>query len=401
VGPPHRRLAIRDRRRLEAGRHHRRFAVEGTASRAPVSGRGGGIDTLVVTGGAGFIGSNFVRYALAQRQLRIVIVDKLTYAGNLLNLDDVLADPRVTFIEADIADGAAMARVFAEHRPNGVVNLAAETHVDRSIDSPAPFVHTNVVGTSVLLDAARRYLGESTGGNAASFRFLHVSTDEVYGSLGAAGRFTEDTPYSPNSPYAASKAAADHLVHAYGRTYGVPVLITNCSNNFGPYQFPEKLVPLVILNAIEGRPLPIYGDGRQVRDWLHVHDHCAGIFAVLERGRPGEKYNIGAGNERTNLEMVDGICDALDELRPRARSSGDAGSPAGYRALKTFVPDRPGHDRRYAIDAGKIERDLGWRASRGFAAALHETVKWYLEHQEWCADVQRGRYDRRRLGLGR
>jgi dTDP-glucose 4,6-dehydratase len=346
--------------------------------------------TLLITGGAGFIGSNLVHYALDHTADRLVIVDKLTYAGSLLNLERPLKDPRVAFVEADIADRGAMARTFADHRPDAVVNLAAETHVDRSIDGPRPFVDTNVVGTLVLLEAARAHLTSLDASVRARFRFLHVSTDEVYGTLGAAGLFSEETPYAPNSPYAASKAGADHLVRAYFHTYGLPALITNCSNNYGPYQYPEKLMPLMILNAIDGRPLPIYGDGGNVRDWLHVEDHCAGLLLALAKGRPGEKYNVGGGNERTNLEIVDRICDIVDELRPAAESR---------RRLKTFVPDRPGHDRRYAIDAAKIRRELGWAPRHTFESGLRETVRWYVEHRDWCAQVQAGRYDRERLGL--
>ena len=297
----------------------------------------------------------------------------------------------MTFVRADIADAAAMAGVFADARPQSVVNLAAETHVDRSIDSPEPFVHTNIVGAFVLLEAARRHVASLGADERAAFRFLHVSTDEVYGALGPTGTFSEETPYAPNSPYAASKASADHLVRAYVRTYGLQALVTNCSNNYGPYQFPEKLIPLTILNALDGRPLPIYGDGGHVRDWLHVEDHAEGILLVLRQGRAGEKYNIGGGSERTNLEVVSLICDALDELRP-ARES--------HHALKTFVPDRPGHDRRYAIDASKIRRELQWAPSRPFEQGLRDTVRWYVEHRDWCAAVQAGRYDRQRLGLG-
>jgi len=340
------------------------------------------VATLLITGGAGFIGSNLVHHALAHTADRLVIVDKLTYAGSLLNLEGALGSPRVVFVQADIADDGAMARVFAEHAPDAVLNLAAETHVDRSIDSPRPFVDTNVVGTLVLLEAARKF---KTG------RFLHVSTDEVYGTLGEDGLFSEETPYAPNSPYAASKASADHLVRAYFHTYRMPVLITNCSNNYGPRQFPEKLIPLMVLNAIDGRPLPIYGDGGNVRDWLHVDDHCAGLLLVLARGRVGEKYNIGGGNERTNLQVVDGICDVLDGLRSHAKS---------HKSLKTFVPDRPGHDRRYAIDATKIRRELGWAPRHTFEDGLRETARWYLDHRDWCEGVQSGRYDRGRLGLG-
>ncbi len=306
------------------------------------------------------------------------------------------------FVQADIGDREAMARVFAGHRPDAVVNLAAETHVDRSIDGPRPFIDTNIVGTFVLLDVARQFVSGACDADARErFRFLHVSTDEVYGTLGASGQFNEDTPYAPNSPYAASKASADHLVRAYGHTYGLSVLITNCSNNYGPYQFPEKLIPLMILNAIVGRPLPIYGDGGNVRDWLHVEDHCAGLLLVLDGGRAGEKYNVGGGNERTNLEIVDGLCDVLDELRPVASNPAlrAMAGATSYRALKTRVPDRPGHDRRYAIDAARIRRELGWTPRHSFDAGLRQTVIWYLEHRDWCDRVQAGRYDRQRLGL--
>jgi len=347
--------------------------------------------TLLVTGGAGFIGSNLVHHALDNTSARVVIVDKLTYAGSLLNLDRALKDARATFVRADIADRAAMTQIFAERRPTAVVNLAAETHVDRSIDGPDAFIRTNIVGAFELLEAARAYVKTLGEAERAAFRFLHVSTDEVYGSLGPTGVFTEETPYAPNSPYAASKASADHLMRAYFHTYGLAVIVTNCSNNYGPYQFPEKLIPLTILNAIEGRPLPIYGDGGNVRDWLHVEDHCAGILLALAKGRAGEKYNIGGGNERTNLEIVDRICDILDELRPRTDT---------YRALKTFVPDRPGHDRRYAIDAAKIRRELGWAPHHTFESGLRETVRWYLDHRDWCEQIQAGKYERQRLGLG-
>jgi dTDP-glucose 4,6-dehydratase len=347
--------------------------------------------TLLITGGAGFIGSNLVQYALAHTANRIAVVDKLTYAGSLLNLEAPLKDPRVTFLRADIADRDAMARAFAEHQPTAVLNLAAETHVDRSIDGPRPFIDTNIGGTFTLLETARAFVGGLAPAARDAFRFLHVSTDEVYGSLGDEGQFSEETAYAPNSPYAASKAAADHLVRAYVHTYGLPALITNCSNNYGPFQFPEKLIPLMILNAIDGRPLPIYGDGGNVRDWLHVEDHCAGLLLVLAKGRVGEKYNVGGGNERTNVEIVDRICDAVDELRPAS---------ASRRALKTFVPDRPGHDRRYAIDAVKIRQELGWSPRHTFESGLSETVRWYIDNRDWCEQVQSGRYDRQRLGLG-
>ena len=346
--------------------------------------------TLLITGGAGFIGSNLVQHALDHTANRIVVLDKLTYAGSLLNIAGPMKDPRVTFVEGDIADRDLVVRVFTDARPDAVLNLAAETHVDRSIDSPQPFIDSNIVGTFVLLEAARQHVAALPSDARSGFRFLHVSTDEVYGSLGASGLFSEETPYAPNSPYAASKASADHLVRAYFHTYALPVLITNCSNNYGPFQFPEKLIPLTILNAIDRRALPIYGDGGNIRDWLHVDDHCAGLLAVLRKGRLGEKYNIGGGNERTNLEIVDRICDAVDAIRPAAQSR---------RSLKTFVPDRPGHDRRYAIDATKIRRELGWAPARTFEQGLRETVQWYIDHRDWCAQVQAGRYDRERLGL--
>jgi len=357
-----------------------------------------GADTLLVTGGAGFIGSNFVQHALDHTAARIVVVDKLTYAGSLLNLERPLNDPRVRFVRADIADRGAMAQLFGDETPSAIVNLAAETHVDRSIDGPRPFIDTNIVGTFVLLDEARRFTASLDRGGRAAFRFLHVSTDEVYGTLGASGAFDEETPYAPNSPYAASKASADHLVRAYGHTFGLPVLITNCSNNYGPFQFPEKLIPLMILNALEGKPMPIYGDGGNVRDWLHVEDHCAGILRVLADGRVGEKYNIGGGSERTNLQIVDRLCDALEEVRPSRANPALGGGT--YRDLKAFVPDRPGHDRRYAIDATKIRRELGWTPRRTFEEGLADTVQWYVDHRGWCEQVQQGRYDRSRLGLG-
>jgi dTDP-glucose 4,6-dehydratase len=356
--------------------------------------------TVLVTGGAGFIGSNFVRLALTQAPARVIVFDKLTYAGNLHSLDDVAGDARFVFIQGDIADRRAVAAVFREHRPTWVVNFAAESHVDRSIDGPGAFVQTNVVGTFELLDAARMFVAELDPADRQRFRFLHVSTDEVYGSLGPAGAFVETTAYAPNSPYAASKAAADHLVRAYHETYGLPVLVTNCSNNYGPFQYPEKLIPLVLLNAVEGRPLPIYGDGMNVRDWLYVEDHCDGILVVLQRGRVGEKYNIGGQNERTNLEVVDHICAALDELLPARRNPALAAvGIASYAALKTFVRDRPGHDRRYAIDASKIRREFGWQPGHDFNSGIRRTVEWYLQHRSWCAAVQAGTYGRERLGL--
>jgi len=356
--------------------------------------------TTLVTGGAGFIGANFVRHALARTRDRVVVLDKLTYAGSLRNLDDLLSDPRLHFVQADIGDRRAVGAVFREHKPDRVLNFAAETHVDRSIDGPAAFVGTNVVGTFELLDVARQAWAERDEEARARCRFLHVSTDEVYGSLGEEGLFSEETPYAPNSPYAASKAGADHLVRAYFHTYGVPTLITNCSNNYGPLQFPEKLIPLMVLNAIEGLPLPIYGDGGNVRDWLFVEDHCEGILLALEHGRPGEKYNIGGGNERTNLQIVDRLCEVLEKELPASDNEAlrRTGTPS-YPALKRFVADRPGHDRRYAIDARKIRSELGWRARHDFESGLQRTVRWYLENREWCEAVQEGRYRRERLGL--
>jgi dTDP-glucose 4,6-dehydratase len=353
------------------------------------------VRTLLITGGAGFIGSNLVQYALDHTTDHLLILDKLTYAGSLLNLDGPLKNGRVTFVEGDIADASLVTHLFGEYQPAAVLNLAAESHVDRSIDSARPFIDTNIVGTFVLLEVARAFVARLDAASRAAFRFLHVSTDEVYGSLGPDGLFSEETPYAPNSPYAASKAAADHLVRASFHTYGLPVLITNCSNNYGPFQFPEKLIPLMLLNALEGRPLPIYGDGANVRDWLHVEDHCAGILLVLADGRPGEKYNIGGGNERTNLEIVDCICDAAEALRPAA--SNPALRAPSYRDLRTFVPDRPGHDRRYAIDATKIRRELGWAPRRGFEEGLASTARWYVDHRDWCEQIQ-GAYRRERLG---
>jgi dTDP-glucose 4,6-dehydratase len=354
--------------------------------------------TLLITGGAGFIGANLVQYALDHTADRIVVFDKLTYAGSLLSLEKPLADPRVVFVRGDIADRDDVTRALTGHRPAAILNLAAETHVDRSIDGPRPFIDTNITGTFTLLEAARHFVAALEPAERAAFRFLHVSTDEVYGTLGAAGLFSEETPYAPNSPYAASKAAADHLVRAYFHTYELPVVITNCSNNYGPLQFPEKLIPLMLLNALEGKPLPIYGDGGNVRDWLHVEDHCAGILRVLAKGRVGEKYNVGGGNERTNLEIVDRICDVIEVLAP-ARTNRALTVPS-YRDLKRFVPDRPGHDRRYAIDATKIRRELGWAPRHTFEQGLAATAQWYVTHRDWCAQVQQGRYGRERLGLG-
>ncbi len=359
------------------------------------------MDVWLVTGGAGFIGSNFVRLALARTAARVVVLDKLTYAGNLESLADVASSARFHFVRADIADRSAVDQTLREHRPTAVLNFAAETHVDRSIDGPAAFVHTNVVGAFTLLEAARRHVSGLDAATRARFRFLHVSTDEVYGSLGPTGAFSETTPYDPRSPYSATKAGADHLVRAYFATYGLPALITNCSNNYGPYQFPEKLVPLMILNALEGRELPVYGDGGNVRDWIYVEDHCEGILRVLEAGRPGERYNIGAGDEQTNLALVDRICDCLEAVVPAAENPRlVAAGVARYQDLKRFVPDRPGHDRRYAIDATRVRGELGWRPAHDLATGLAATVRWYLENRDWCEAVQAGSYRRERLGLG-
>jgi dTDP-glucose 4,6-dehydratase len=357
--------------------------------------------TIIVTGGAGFIGSNYVRLALAESDDRVIVADKLTYAGNLLSLKDALSHPRFAFVQADIADRSAVRALFREHRPRAVLNFAAETHVDRSIDDPQAFIRTNVNGAFELLEACRHYLSEAGGPAGSGFRFLHVSTDEVYGTLGPTGAFREDTPYAPNSPYAASKAGADHLVRAYRETYDLPVLITNCSNNYGPYQFPEKLIPLMILNAIEGKPLPIYGDGANVRDWLYVEDHCRAIKLALQQGALGARYNIGAGNEQSNLQVVDRLCEVLERERPAALNPAlKSRGIASYSGLKTLVKDRPGHDRRYAIDATRIRTELGWRPRHDFDSGLTQTVRWYLENGDWCASVQSDKYGRERLGLG-
>ena len=359
------------------------------------------METILVTGGAGFIGCNFVRLALAGGGVRVVVLDKLTYAGSLENLADVLGDPNLEFVEGDIADRATVRRLLAGKRPSGVVNIAAESHVDRSIDDASAFIQTNLVGAFELLEASRHHLAALGEAERRAFRFLHVSTDEVYGSLGPTGAFTETTAYAPNSPYSASKAAADHLVRAYHETYGLPALLTNCSNNYGPFQFPEKLIPLMVLNALDGRPLPIYGDGGNVRDWIHVEDHCRGVLEVLRRGRPGEKYNLGGRSERTNLQIVDTLCDLVESERPAASNPALAGRGIGsYRELRKFVADRPGHDRRYAIDDAKIESELGWAPRQSFEEGLRATVRWYLGHREWCEVVQSGRYGRERLGLG-
>jgi dTDP-glucose 4,6-dehydratase len=357
-------------------------------------------ETLLVTGGAGFIGSNFVRLALAETDATVVVLDKLTYAGNLQSLADLQDDPRFCFEKADIADREAVEDIFRRHHPSAVLNFAAESHVDRSIDGPEAFVQTNVVGTFVLLDVSRAHCAGLEESERAAFRFLHVSTDEVYGSLGETGFFSEETPYAPNSPYAATKAGADHLVRAYHETFGLASLLTNCSNNYGPFHFPEKLIPLMILNALEAKPLPIYGDGGNVRDWLFVEDHCRGILLTLQAGEPGQKYNIGGSNERSNLAVVDAICDELDRRAPATENPAmRRAGLASYRDLKTFVADRPGHDRRYAIDASKIREELGWRPCHDLESGLARTVQWYLDNRAWCDAVQSGSYRRERLGL--
>jgi len=358
-------------------------------------------DTMLITGGAGFIGANFARHVLARSGVRLVIIDKLTYAGNLANLDDVLRDPRVRFVKADIADKDAMISIFNESQPASVVNFAAESHVDRSIDDPTPFIETNIVGAFTLLEVSRGHLAKLSEGTRRAFRFLHVSTDEVYGSLPRTGSFSETTPYSPNSPYAASKASADHLVRAWHETYQLPAIITNCSNNYGPYQFPEKLIPLMLLNALDGKPLPIYGDGGNVRDWLYVEDHCSGILLALLSGKPGARYNIGGGGEQTNLQIVDRVCSEIENVLPAADNGAmKRQGKTSYFELKTFVPDRPGHDRRYAIDSAKIRAELGWKPDYDFESGLAKTVRWYFENRKWCETVLAGKYERERLGLG-
>lgn len=341
--------------------------------------------TILVTGGAGFIGSNFVLDWVEQVGEPVVNLDALTYAGNLHNLDSLQGHARHVFVRGDICDRALVDRLLAEYRPRAIVHFAAESHVDRSIHGPGAFMRTNVDGTFTLLEAARGHWQALPEPERAAFRFHHVSTDEVYGSLAPdAPAFTEEHPYQPNSPYSASKAASDHLVRAWHHTYGLPVLTTNCSNNYGPWHFPEKLIPLMIVNALAGKPLPVYGDGQNVRDWLYVRDHCSAIRAVLAQGRLGETYNVGGWNEKTNLEIVHTVCDLLDELKPSAEGS--------YRRLITFVKDRPGHDRRYAIDARKIERELGWRPAETFETGIRKTVRWYLDHADWVAQVQSGAY---------
>ncbi|ROQ20039.1 dTDP-glucose 4,6-dehydratase [Marinimicrobium koreense] len=351
--------------------------------------------TILVTGGAGFIGSAVVRELINNSEHTVINLDKLTYAGNLDSLTSVADSPRYQFEQADITNAEQMDRILADTQPDIIMHLAAESHVDRSIDGPADFIQTNIVGTYTLLEAARKYwssLKTSDASKAEGFRFHHISTDEVYGDLeGTDDLFTETTPYAPSSPYSASKASSDHLVRAWGRTFGLPVVITNCSNNYGPYHFPEKLIPLMILNALAGKPLPVYGDGQQIRDWLYVEDHARALILVAQKGNLGETYNIGGHNEKANLEVVKTICDLLQEVVPQ---------DANYRDLITFVTDRPGHDHRYAIDASKIEKELGWTPQETFETGLRKTVQWYLDNKPWWQKVQDGTYRGERLGVG-
>ena len=348
---------------------------------------------VLITGGAGFIGSAVIRHIIQNTDDTVCNVDKLTYAGNLDSLLDVENNDRYRFEKIDICDAKALARVIATFQPEAVMHLAAESHVDRSIDGPAAFIQTNIVGTYQLLEACRQYWNTLPNDLKNNFRFHHISTDEVYGDLeGTTDLFTEQTPYAPSSPYSASKASSDHLVRAWHRTYGLPIVITNCSNNYGPYHFPEKLIPLVILNALELKPLPVYGNGEQIRDWLFVEDHARALYAVLTKGKIGETYNIGGHNEKKNIEVVNSICELLDEIQPRLDF-------LSYKSLITFVKDRPGHDLRYAIDASKIKSELGWVPQESFESGLRKTVNWYLTHREWCERVQSGNYQRERLGV--
>jgi len=352
-------------------------------------------ETIIITGGAGFIGSAMIRYLIQHTDTHIINLDKLTYAGNLESLIPLSDSPNYRFEQVDICNEQEIKRVFNQYRPDAILHLAAESHVDRSIDGPSAFIQTNIVGVYNLLDAARGYWNELDDDRKAGFRFHHISTDEVYGSLGSSGLFKEEDPYQPNSPYSASKASSDHLVRAWSETYGLPTLITNCSNNYGPYQFPEKLIPLVILNALDGKPLPIYGKGDQIRDWLYVDDHVRALWKVLTEGESGETYNIGGHNEKTNLEVVKTLCATLDELVPSKHPGINR-----YEELITHVKARPGHDKRYAIDADKIEQALGWVPEETFETGMHKTVQWYLNNGEWCGRVQDGSYQRERLGLG-
>lgn len=348
--------------------------------------------TIFVTGGAGFIGSAVVRHLLRDTQARVVNIDKLTYAANLESIPDAEANPRYAFEKQCICEAASLRKLFEKYQPAAVMNLAAESHVDRSIDGPGEFIQTNIVGTFTLLQEALRYWRALTPDRRSQFRFLHISTDEVFGSLGKDGYFTETTAYSPNSPYSASKASSDHLVRAWRETYDLPTLVTNCSNNYGPYHFPEKLIPHIIIKGLAGEPLPVYGDGQNIRDWLYVEDHAKALTLVLERGAAGETYNVGGRNERTNLHVVESICDLLDEMSPRAAGS--------RRGLISFVADRPGHDRRYAIDASKLERELGWRADENFESGLAKTVRWFFDNRNWWQAILDRGYQQKRIGLG-
>jgi dTDP-glucose 4,6-dehydratase len=348
---------------------------------------------ILITGGAGFIGSALTRHLILESSHEVVVLDKLTYAGNLDSLDPVSDNPRYSFVEMDICDSEGVSTVLDKYQPDAVMHLAAESHVDRSIDGPGTFIETNIVGTANLLQSCLAYFQKMNEGKKAIFRFHHISTDEVFGELGETGLFTEETPYHPNSPYSASKASSDHLVRAWHHTYGFPILLTNCSNNYGPYHFPEKLIPLIILKALEGEPLPVYGEGAQVRDWLYVDDHARALRVVLEKGVLGETYNIGGHNEKKNLDVVKTLCFRLDKLKPRKDG-------CSYADQITFVKDRPGHDHRYAIDATKIERELGWKPEETFESGLEKTIQWYLDNEAWWSRVQSGAYQGQRLGLG-
>ncbi len=357
-------------------------------------------ETVLVAGGAGFIGANFVRKVLQETSLNVLVVDKMTYAGHRESLEELEEDDRFHFLQADIADCGAMVGALEQFQPCWVVNFAAESHVDRSIDDPHPFIQTNIVGTVVLLEAIKTFLKQVGFPAREQFRFLHISTDEVYGALGASGAFTEETPYAPNSPYAASKAGADHIVRAYHHTYGLPILLTNCSNNYGPFQFPEKLIPLMVCRALSGQTLPIYGQGEQIRDWLYVEDHCEGLLAVLQHGAPGEKYNLGGGAEMTNFRVVESICELLEELVPPQKNpSLTEKGLSRYAELKRFVEDRPGHDFRYAIDFSKIQNHLAWTPRHSFQTGLRRTIEWYVDNQPWCQRVMAENYQGERLGL--
>ena len=357
---------------------------------------------ILVTGGAGFIGSAVIRNIIKHTSNSIVNVDKLTYAGCLENLCDVSDTAQYSFENVDICNSEELRRVFRTHKPDAVMHLAAESHVDRSIDGPSAFIYTNIVGTYTLLEISREYWLQLDNSQKKNFRFHHISTDEVYGDLKDVNLFfREDTPYEPSSPYSASKASSDHLVRAWYKTYGLPTIVTNCSNNYGPYHFPEKLIPLIILNALEGKPLPVYGDGQQIRDWLYVEDHARALYRVIIDGKIGETYNIGGNNEKKNIEVVKMICELLEELAPHNSHSIASGNPGGFSSLITFVKDRPGHDMRYAIDASKIKEELGWVPKESFETGIRKTIQWYLDNMEWCDKIRDGKYCRERLGLGK